>query len=145
MADIVLDANVLIGSIDEHDSLHVRAKALVNRLLDEGHGTVLIDFLVAEAISVICRRATERKTNPPDLARALARIREWRDADEIEYQSRHFERLLGVVLDIIEETGGKLGANDAFLVALQREKAIGDVASFDGALDAAKGFRRISA
>jgi len=145
MADVVLDANIIVGSLDEHDSLHVRATALVNRLIDEGHGTVLVDFLVAEAISVICRRANERKTNPPDLAKALGRIREWRAADEIEYQGQHFERLLGVVLDIIEETGGKVGANDAFLVALQREETIGDVASFDGALDAAKGFRRISA
>ncbi|SRR5260221_2703513 len=105
MADVVLDANVLVGALDENDSLHVRATALVNRLLDAGHATVLLDFLVAEAISVICRRANERKTSPPDLALAIARIREWRDANEIEYQSRHFERLLGVVLDIIEETG----------------------------------------
>src|ERR1051326_4093129 len=110
MADVVLDANIIVGSLDEHDSLHVRATALVNRLIDDGHGTVLVDFLVAEAISVICRRANERKTNPPDLAKALGRIREWRAADEIEYQGQHFERLLGVVLDIIEETGGRVGA-----------------------------------
>src|SRR5581483_10854614 len=53
MADVVLDANVLVGALDENDSLHVRATALVNRFLDDGHATVLLDFLIAEAISVI--------------------------------------------------------------------------------------------
>lgn len=46
MPDVVLDANVIIGSLDAHDALHERATALVSRLLDGGDGTVLVDFLI---------------------------------------------------------------------------------------------------
>jgi predicted nucleic acid-binding protein len=93
---------------------------------------------------VICRRALERKTNPPDLKNTLAQVRAWHAGGEVEFQANHLERLFSVVLEIVEVTNGKLGMNDALLVALQREGTIGAVASFDGGFDNAKGFRRIS-
>jgi predicted nucleic acid-binding protein len=48
------------------------------------------------------------------------------------------------VLDVVQETGGKVNVNDALLVVLQREGSIGEVASFDQKLDTASGFRRVS-
>ena len=64
MGDVVLDANVLVGYFDAHDAQHARASALIERLEAEGHEGVLLDVLVAEAVSVLCRRARERKSSP---------------------------------------------------------------------------------
>ena len=75
MADVVLDANVLVGLLDDHDVLASRSIAMLAQLRTAGARPVLLDICVGEAISVICRRSRERKFNPPDLARALARIR----------------------------------------------------------------------
>ena len=36
MAEVVVDANVLVGLFDEHDSLHTQATALLARLASKG-------------------------------------------------------------------------------------------------------------
>jgi predicted nucleic acid-binding protein len=64
MAEIVLDANILVAWLDQGDSQHVRAAELLETLEHEGHEPVLLDVLLSEAISVLCRRARERR-NPP--------------------------------------------------------------------------------
>lgn len=144
MADIVLDANVLVGWLDDHDVLAPQSAALISRLRADGSHLVLLDICVGEAISVICRRSRERKSDPPDLTDAVTRIRVASERGEILFVAKESERLLPEVLAIIEASGGVLNFNDALLAALQRAGAIGDVASFDQGLDAAPGFRRIS-
>ena len=70
MADVVVDANVLVGLMDQHDSLFAQATTLLERLDAQGHVPLVLDVLLGEAISVLCRRALELKANPSDLARA---------------------------------------------------------------------------
>jgi hypothetical protein len=53
MADVVLDANVLIGLLDDHDVLAPRSATVLARLRVEGSRPVLLDICVGEAISVI--------------------------------------------------------------------------------------------
>jgi predicted nucleic acid-binding protein len=137
MADVVVDANVLVGLLDENDSLFTQATALLARLDSEGHVPLVLDIILGEALSVLCRRAVERKTNPPDLARALDQARTWLARGEVAFVGHDHERLLPAAFDVLEETGGKVNVNDAILVVLQREGSIGDVASFDKKLDAA--------
>jgi predicted nucleic acid-binding protein len=144
MADVVLDANVLVGLLDDHDALASRCAAILTRLRADGSRPVLLDICVGEAISVICRRSRERKMAPPDLGAALARIRGAAERGEIRFVAKESERLLPDILGIVEATGGVLNFNDALLVALQQAGAIDDVASFDQGLDAAPGFRRIA-
>jgi predicted nucleic acid-binding protein len=144
MADVVIDANVLVALLDEHDSLSAQATSLLARLDTDGHDPLVLDVLLGEAVSVLCRRAAERKANPPDLARAIDQARSWLERGEVAFVGRDQERLLGAMLDVVKETGGKVNVNDALLVVLQREGSIGDVASFDKKLDTALGFRRVS-
>ncbi|HEX5099431.1 MAG TPA: type II toxin-antitoxin system VapC family toxin [Polyangiaceae bacterium] len=144
MAEVVLDANVIVALLYASDAQHQRAQALVDRLEREQHTVVLVDFLIFEALSVLCRRATERKTSPPDLQAAIALIRSWFDGGEVRFLARESERLAGDVLDVIAESGGALNANDALLVVLEREGAIENFASFDSGFDNVEGFRRIS-
>jgi predicted nucleic acid-binding protein len=57
MSDVVLDANVIVGLLDEGDSQSARAHELVARLQAEGHQPVFVGFLLAEALSALCRRS----------------------------------------------------------------------------------------
>jgi hypothetical protein len=47
MAEVVLDANILVAQLDANDSLHAAAVDLVGRLEGAGHRPVLLDVLVA--------------------------------------------------------------------------------------------------
>ena len=60
------------------------------------------------------------------------------EGGELAYVGSDYERLFPAILDVIDETGGKVNVNDALLVVLQREGSIGDVASFDAKLDSAQ-------
>lgn len=144
MAEVVLDANVLVGLLDSSDVLAPHAVALLQRLQESGSDPVLLDVCVSEAVSVICRRSQQRKNNPPDLGNALAMIRAAAERGEIRYVAKESERFLPDVLAIVELTAGAVNFNDALLIALQRANVIEDVASFDQGLDAASGFRRLS-
>jgi hypothetical protein len=59
--------------------------------------------------------------------RALAKVREWLEGDGLAYVGSDYERLFPAILDVIDETGGKVNDNDGLLVALQREGSIRDV------------------
>ena len=131
MAEVVLDANVIVALLYADDSQHQRAVELIDRLEAERHSLVLVDFPLFEALSVLCRRATQRKTAPPALTAALATMRNWFDSGEVRFLAHQCERLAASVLDIVTRSAGMLNANDALLVALQHEGAIDALATFD--------------
>jgi predicted nucleic acid-binding protein len=142
--EVVVDANVIVAWLDNADVLGPRAQALMERLRTDGSAIVLVDVVVAEAVSVLCRRAAQRKTSPPDLSSALETIRGWNEQGAIRWLAREQERLLPQVLETIGSTSGRLNFNDALLVALQREGSIGEVASFDSGFDAVPDFLRLA-
>lgn len=144
MAEVVLDANVLVGWLDDGDALAADVATLAGRLRADGYQLVLLDVCVNEAVSVLCRRSRERKTKPPDLVAALFKLRRVAQQGGIRFVAKEAERLLPEVLDLVEVTGGVLNFNDALLAVLQREGTIAEVASFDQGLDAAPGFKRIA-
>jgi predicted nucleic acid-binding protein len=144
MAEVVLDANVLVALLYAGDVHHMRARELVVRLEADGHVVVAIDFLVHEAVSVLCRRARERKTSPPDLNNVLHAVRTWFEDGHVRSVTRDAERLTADVIDVIEAMGGVLNFNDALLVVLLREGVLDELASFDAGFDVVPSFRRIS-
>jgi hypothetical protein len=83
------------------DSLHQRAVDLMTRLENEGHSLALLDLLVFEASSVLCRRAAQRKAAPPDLAAAVATMRSWFDNGEVRFLAHQAEQIANSVLDIV--------------------------------------------
>jgi predicted nucleic acid-binding protein len=83
------------------------------------------------------------QSSPPDLLAVLAQVRRWHDAGEIEPTLSDAPRLFADILSVIEASAGALNFNDSFLVILQRNGAIDDVASFDEAFDLVDGFRRM--
>jgi predicted nucleic acid-binding protein len=143
MPDVALDANVLVGLLDQRDTLHLEAESLVRDLAVQGRRVLLLDVCVSEAISVLCRRAAQRKTDPPDLDHVMATVKAWHQDGQMTFVQQQVERCFLTILGVVEISRGVLNFNDAFLAVLQREDQIGDVASFDRALDEASGFRRI--
>jgi len=153
MAEVVLDANILVAFLDANDSLHGRVMPLLETLEARDDEAILLDICVGEAISVLCRRARERRGStgaagpakpPPDLTSAIERIRQWALDGDIAWVGDHSERLVLDTLDVVASTRGRLNFNDALLVVLQREGIIGVVASFDNGVDVVSSFRRIS-
>lgn len=80
MSDVVLDANVLVGLLERSDSLHQRSTELLERIQRDGGRPVMLDIIVAETVSALCRRATQRKASPPDLAHVRDQVHAWLDA-----------------------------------------------------------------
>lgn len=140
MADVVLDANVLVALLYDADVHHARARALASKLEAAGHALVLLDIVVYESVSVLCRRARERKTAPPDLQRALDEVRAWIDGGHVRFVADEATRLVRDVLDVVGETSGRLNFNDALLVALHREGLYDALATFDPGFAGVPGF-----
>lgn len=69
MRDVVFDAIVLVGLLDPNDTLHERAVRLRGELEAVDDRPIIIDLLLEEAVSLSCRRAASRRTNPPALSR----------------------------------------------------------------------------
>lgn len=139
VADIVLDSSVVVATLDASDVFARRANELCRELREQGHSFLYLDFLLAEVVAVLGRRA---EGNIPVLGAGLGQIRQWARDGEISFFEQGeliFDDAMGVVL----ETAGRLSFNDAALVVLQREGAIGDVASFDTGFDTVPGFRRV--
>jgi predicted nucleic acid-binding protein len=144
MSDVVLDANVLVGLLDQNDSLHQRSTELLERMQRDGDRPVMLDVMVAEMVSALCRRATQRKSGPPDLGRVRDRVHGWLDAGLVTFVHDAVAELFEEIVDAAEASGGTLNFNDAALVLLQREGTIGDVATFDAKLAGAAGFRSLT-
>ena len=125
--EIVLDANVIVAQLDSADALAARARELTARLRGTDAVPVFLDFIVEEALSVLSRRARERKTTPPDLTAATAVARAWAERGAIRWVAAEAERLWPHILGVMESSGGRLNFNDAMLVVLQREGLIGDL------------------
>ena len=85
MADVALDANVLVAWLDAADALHGKAKDLLDRLRAAGDAPLFLDVCVGEAVSVTCRRARERKTRAPDLEAFLDLVGQLHERGEITF------------------------------------------------------------
>jgi predicted nucleic acid-binding protein len=141
MADVVLDANVLVGYFDQNDTLHRQSLDVMQKIKEAGDTPIMLDFLVAETVSVICRRTQQRRTNPPDLRTIVADVKAIFDQGRIDFVTENIEGRFGKVLDVIHGSNGALNFHDATLLVLQEEDAIGPVATFDDALARFPGFQ----
>ena len=123
--EVVLDANVLVALADDRDALHVRARGLYARLEAQGALFVLADFLVAEFLSVIARRAHDRDAWGVEHDVILARYIAAESAGEIRPLAAQGYTRFASVLEVLRATAGRLNAHDAMIVVLQRDEIIG--------------------
>jgi predicted nucleic acid-binding protein len=143
-ADVALDANVLVGLLDPGDALHSGAQALIDGMGNGEAAFLLLDFIVEEALSVLCRRAQQRKASPPNLESAIETVREWYVSGWVRESALDLAAHIAEILDIVSDSEGRLNVNDAKLVFLQRSGKIGSIGTFDQKLAAVPGLRCIA-
>jgi len=144
MATLVsIDANVIVALVDARDTWHAKATALRDALILNGAHLVYFDCALAEAISVIARRAEEQNRSDQFvhlLDGLLATVSE----QSITWTSILAQRLFRQVLDVCRTHQGRLNYNDALMALSCRELGIRRIASFDTDFDALESPRRIA-
>jgi hypothetical protein len=102
-----------------------------------------LDFLVAEALSALCRRFGERATPGLQLDLVFARYILAEQTGQIRRIAAEGYARFDRVLALVRDTSGRLNMHDAMIVILQRDGLIGAVATFDEALAATPDFVRV--
>lgn len=137
---VLVDTSFLVAHLDEQDTHHKSAKTLHNLFRDRGAAYIYLDFVVNETLTVLTRRALERKIDPVPIIR---RIRKEIPAKMLDWTGPELPRLWEYILDTMEEHKGRLSFHDCLLILVAREGGIDWVASFDKSLDQVAGIRRI--
>lgn len=139
---VAIDSSVLVGALNKLDHRHIQAKALLAALQDVAATLVYFDCVVAESISTILRRLSE-KQKFSDVHSLLAEIAEALPANRLTWILPDSPRLYGDILALIGASVGELNFNDALIALACRERGIAVVASFDADFDAVAWLQRI--
>lgn len=128
---VAVDTSVLVGMLNPRDQWHDTAVLLFTRLQDEADAQLVIfDCVLAESVSVICRRF-EEKGRLAEVAGFLPRVETQFPSDLVTWIMPEAPRCYGEVLALMRQTNGRLNFNDALIALLCRSSHIYRIASFD--------------
>lgn len=134
MAIVAMDANVLVGLLDERDKWHGTAVAIRDALDGAGADLVYFDCVLNEAISVLARRIHEQR-RLEEFDALLDQLVRLIPVSDITWVSRDIQRLYEQVLGLVRSSGGGLNFHDALMALVCREQDIPVLVSFDGDFD----------
>lgn len=143
MSKAAIDSNVLVALLDNQDKWHSQARALHAALKAEGVDLVYFDCVLNETISVMARRAEERKHSiefPSLLDEVLQKVPE----DIVTWISADTRRLFQPIVELIRQTKGALNFHDALIALSCRELEIAALVSFDEDFDIVAGVTRVA-
>ena len=103
---------------------------------------VYFDCVVNEAVSVLARRAKERKhvDQFPDL---LERLSSQVPQESITWISVAIRRLYRQIMDLVRDTSGELNFHDALIASSCRDLGVKWIATFDSDFDQIKWLKRL--
>jgi len=134
MTTAIIDANVLLGLLDERDKWHSVALAIRDTLIEHGIQLLYFDCVINEVISVLARRTYEQRRSEQFDA-LLSRLRESIPSEDITWVSGEIQRLYDPILDLIRDSEGKLNFHDALIALVSREWNVTLLISFDQDFD----------
>ncbi|MFH1927741.1 MAG: type II toxin-antitoxin system VapC family toxin [Chloroflexota bacterium] len=134
MAIVAIDANVLVGLLDERDKWHGTTVAIRDALDGVDSELVYYDCVLNEAISVLARRTREQR-RPEQLDALLDQLARLIPASDITWVSGEIQRLYDQVLGLIRSSAGDLNFHDALMALICREQDISVLVSFDQDFD----------
>jgi len=137
---ILVDTSFLVAQLDERDVHHQTAKALHELFRKREVAYIYLDCVVNEAVTVLARRALERKIDPRPIIR---RLRKEIHTEMLDWTGPELPRLWERTLDTLETYKGRLSFNDCLLVIVSQEGGIEWLASFDQSFDQVSGIKRI--
>ena len=131
---VVIDTSVLVGLIDSQDTWHNSAWDLRNALKDVQARLVYFDCVVNETVSVLARRAKERKyvDQFPEL---LDRVSSHVPEKSITWISIAIMRNYSQIIDLVRDTSGELNFHDALIFLGCRDLGVRWIATFDSDFD----------
>ena len=134
MAIVAIDANVLVGLLDERDKWHGTAIAIRDALDGLDTELVYFDCVLNEVISVLARRTREQR-RPEQFDALLDQLARLIPASEITWVSGEIQRLYDHVFGLIRSSAGELNFHDALMALMCREQGISILVSFDQDFD----------
>ncbi len=137
---VLVDTSFLVAQLDERDVHHQAARAIHELLRKRDAAYVYLDCVVNETVTVLARRAAERKADPRAIIR---RLREAIPVEMLDWTGPELPALWEQVLETMEEYRGRLSFHDCLLVLVSRRGGIEWLAGFDQSFDALGGIKRI--
>jgi len=134
MAIVVIDANVLVGLLDERDKWHDTAVAIRDALDEADAALVYFDCVLNEAISVLARRTLEQK-RPEQFDALLDQLVRLIPPSDITWVGGEIQRLYHQVVGLVRSSAGELNFHDALIALICREQSISVPVSFDQDFD----------
>ncbi len=139
---VLVDTSFLVAQLDERDVHHQTAKALHELFRKREVAYIYLDCVVNETVTVLARRALERKVDPRPI---IKRLRKEIPAEMLGWTGPELPRLWERTLDTLETYKGNLSFNDCLLVIISQEGGIEWIASFDQSFDKVSGVKRVGA
>ncbi|MGH7800007.1 MAG: type II toxin-antitoxin system VapC family toxin [Thermodesulfobacteriota bacterium] len=137
---VIVDTSFLVAQLDERDVHHQTAKALHELFRKREVAYIYLDCVVNETVTVLARRALERKVDPRPI---IKRLRKEIPAEMLDWTGPELPRLWERTLDTLETYKGSLSFNDCLLVIISQEGGIEWIASFDQSFDKVSGVKRV--
>jgi predicted nucleic acid-binding protein len=134
MATAVIDANVLVGLLDERDKWHGTAVAIRDALDEADAELVYFDCVLNEAISVLARRTGEQR-RPEQFDALLDQLARLIPASDITWVGGEIQRLYDEVVGLVRSSAGELNFHDALMALICREQGVSVLVSFDQDFD----------
>lgn len=139
---VAIDSNVLVAILDDRDTDHAIAVALLNALEDHAVTIIYFDCVMNETISVLARRM-EQQQRSYEIPHLLNRLKLHVPADAITWIACHTERLYNDIIALVHQTLGALNVHDALIALACRELDIPFLVSLDRDFDRINWLTRI--
>ena|SRR3990172_1926147 len=137
---VIADSSYLVALFDGADALHAQALALAS---GSTLRTVFLDCVMNEVLSVLGKRAEEKK-RLPDLPPMYAKILQKIPPPLLVWTYREVPDRYGEIVSMMGEHLGRLNFHDCLIALTARDLGIAGVISFDADFDAVPWLRRIS-
>ena len=137
---VIVDTSFLVAQLDELDVHHQTAKALHELFRKRDVAYIYLDCVVNETVTVLARRALDRKLDPIPI---IKRLRREIPQNILDWSGTELPRLWEQVLNTLEMFKARLSFNDCLLVIVSWEGGIQWIASFDRGFDQVRGLKRV--
>ena len=137
------DTNFVVALLDRKDSLHKRAIALNERLVEKAAELFYADCVINETVSVLVRRLREQRRTD-DIDGLLDAIEESFPRDSLTWTYPSLDEEWSEVFGLVRKTHGRVNFHDALLSLAASSLGIPCIVSFDTNLDSLAGWKRIS-
>ena len=139
MNKAILDSSFLVGYFDRGDVWHSKAVMLMEKNDVEG---VILDCVLNEIFSVLCRRAKE-KGEGKKFNKIIDSVSKRFPRQKIVWSYPDIKHHYDDILSLMREHQGELNFHDCLIALVSREKGIKKMVSFDQGFDRIQWLERI--